>query len=223
MFAHSKPCLSFLTILSLIGCAHTPSETFTEPQPRETAWRIGDHAAGLPADTGLGFIALPVTQSAPNEAEPTEAEVAPAKTEPAAAEPLPVPSAPTTDAPTTDANATKHRSLTISLADQTFEYKEDESVVRSGPISSGRPGYPTPSGRFKVLGKDEDKVSSRYTNQLGMQAWMPYAIQFYGHYFLHEGWLPGYPDSHGCVRVGEQDARFLFERLRIGDPVLVVN
>jgi lipoprotein-anchoring transpeptidase ErfK/SrfK len=56
-----------------------------------------------------------------------------------------------------------------------------------------------------------------------MQAWMPYAIQFYGHYFLHEGWLPGYPDSHGCVRVGEQDARFLFERLRIGDPVLVVN
>jgi hypothetical protein len=155
MFAHSKPCLSFLTILSLIGCAHTPSETFTEPQPRETAWRIGDHAAGLPADTGLGFIALPVTQSAPNEAEPTEAEVAPAKTEPAAAEPLPVPSAPTTDAPTTDANATKHRSLTISLADQAFEYKEDESVVRSGPISSGRPGYPTPTGRFKVLGKDE--------------------------------------------------------------------
>jgi lipoprotein-anchoring transpeptidase ErfK/SrfK len=52
---------------------------------------------------------------------------------------------------------------------------------------------------------------------------MPYSIQFSGHYFLHEGWLPGYPDSHGCVRVGEQDARFLFERMQIGDPVSVVD
>ncbi|HSO82990.1 L,D-transpeptidase, partial [Thiocapsa sp.] len=81
----------------------------------------------------------------------------------------------------------------------------------------------TPRGTFSVLSKDKDKVSSRYTNQLGMQAWMPYSIQFYGHYFLHEGWLPGYPDSHGCVRVGEKDARFLFERMKVGDLVSVVD
>ena len=84
-------------------------------------------------------------------------------------------------------------------------------------------GYPTPTGKFAVLGKEKDKVSSRYTNQLGMQAWMPYAIQFHGHYFLHEGWLPGYPDSHGCVRLGEKDARFLFEQMQLGDPVDVVD
>ncbi|MCK7583122.1 MAG: L,D-transpeptidase [Chromatiales bacterium] len=165
----------------------------------------------------MGFIALPVTRSTPNEAKSDEAE------------PLSAPAEPASGAPTADAdvasrtNTAKRRALTISLGDQAFEYKEDEAVVRSGPISSGKPGNPTPTGRFKVLSKDEHKVSSRYTNQLGMQAWMPYSIQFYGHYFLHEGWLPGYPDSHGCVRVGEKDARFLFERLRIGDPVLVVN
>ena len=95
--------------------------------------------------------------------------------------------------------------------------------MRTGPISSGAAGSPTPTGRFAVLSKDLDKVSSRYTNQLGWQAWMPYSIQFNGHYFLHEGWLPGYPDSHGCVRVGEPDARFLFERLKIGDRVEVVE
>ncbi|NVZ08143.1 L,D-transpeptidase family protein [Allochromatium humboldtianum] len=185
---------------------------------------MGEYDEGPPADVGLGFIALPVTTDVQSNAESDEIEAAPARpAEPVASEPLPAPTEPTTDTLTADADAAKRRSLTISLGDQAFEYKEDESVVRSGPISSGKPGNPTPTGRFKVLSKDEHKVSSRYTNQLGMQAWMPYSIQFYGHYFLHEGWLPGYPDSHGCVRVGEKDARFLFERLRIGDPVLVVN
>ena len=224
MPVQSAPLLSFLAALSLVGCAHTPKETLSEPEPRETEWRIGEYDEGPPADVGLGFIALPVTTDVQSNAEPDEIEAAPARpAEPVASEPLPAPTEPTTDTLTADVDAAKRRSLTISLGDQAFEYKEDESVVRSGPISSGKPGNPTPTGRFKVLSKDEHKVSSRYTNQLGMQAWMPYSIQFYGHYFLHEGWLPGYPDSHGCVRVGEKDARFLFERLRIGDPVLVVN
>ena len=223
MSAPSTHLLPFLAALSLVGCAHTPSETISEPEPRETNWRVGDYDTGLPADMGMGFMALPVTTSAPSEAEPAETEAAPAKAESIAAKPSSLPTEPVTAAPTADADTAKRRSLTISLGDQAFEYKEDESVVRSGPISSGKPGNPTPTGRFRVLSKDEDKVSTRYTNQLGMQAWMPYSIQFYGHYFLHEGWLPGYPDSHGCVRVGEKDARFLFERLRIGDPVLVVN
>ncbi|EGV30301.1 ErfK/YbiS/YcfS/YnhG family protein [Thiorhodococcus drewsii AZ1] len=135
------------------------------------------------------------------------------------------PSSPTdtTSEPAADPSTVKKRALVISLADQTFDYSEDGETVRTGPISSGADGYPTPTGQFAVLSKDEDKVSSRYTNQLGMQAWMPYAIQFHGNYFLHEGWLPGYPDSHGCVRVGEPDARFFFERLQIGDPVTVTR
>ena len=115
------------------------------------------------------------------------------------------------------------RALTIQIGSQSFVYTEGDQVVRTGPISSGREGHRTPRGTFSVLSKQKDKVSSRYTNQLGWQAWMPYSIQFYGHYFLHEGWLPGYPDSAGCVRVGEKDARFLFERLKIGDLVSVVD
>ena len=123
-----------------------------------------------------------------------------------------------------DADAAKRvkvRALTISIGSQQFKYVEDGALVRTGPISSGARGYTTPTGKFAVLSKNADKVSSRYTNQLGMQAWMPYAIQFHGHYFLHEGWLPGYPDSHGCIRVGAEDARFLFDTLKIGDPVTV--
>lgn len=126
-----------------------------------------------------------------------------------------------TESPDGPGEAERARKLSISLGEQAFTYTEDDEVVRAGPISSGADGYPTPTGTFAILGKDEDKVSSRYTNQLGMQAWMPYAMQFHGHYFLHEGWLPGHPDSHGCVRVGEKDARFLFERMKVGDAVTV--
>jgi len=115
------------------------------------------------------------------------------------------------------------RSVRIALGSQQFVYAEAGVPVRTGSISSGVPGHSTPTGHFAVLSKEQDKISSRYTNQLGMQAWMPYAIQFHGNYFLHEGWLPGYADSHGCVRLDEDDARFLFERLRIGDKVDVVK
>lgn len=78
------------------------------------------------------------------------------------------------------------RALTIRIGSQSFVYTEGDQVVRTGPISSGREGHSTPRGTFSVLSKQKDKVSSRYTNQLGWQAWMPYSIQFYGHYFLHE-------------------------------------
>ncbi|MBK5966639.1 L,D-transpeptidase [Thiocystis minor] len=115
------------------------------------------------------------------------------------------------------------RVLTIKLDTQQFIYSVNGKTFKTGPISSGTTGYPTPTGKFAVLGKEKYKVSSRYTNQLGMQAWMPYAIQFHGPYFLHEGWLPGYPDSHGCVRLGEKDARFLFEQMQLGDPIEVID
>jgi len=115
------------------------------------------------------------------------------------------------------------RSLHIRLDSQAFEYFEDGEVLLAGPIASGKADAATPTGRFAVLSKDKDKVSSRYTNEIGTQAWMPYSLQFHGNYFIHEGWLPGYPASHGCVRLGHYDARLLFERMRVGDPVTVTR
>ncbi|MBK1710393.1 L,D-transpeptidase [Marichromatium gracile] len=192
-----------------------PSDTATDRNHPATAPTI------LLALTLLGSgCAAPPERPAP---EPVDAPVA---TAPAtvATEPQPPGTPPTTDpGPPSGPSDAARRAIRIDLGEQRFTYIEDGEPVHSGPISSGRAGHPTPRGRFAVLAKDIDKVSSRYTNQLGWQAWMPYAIQFHGHYFLHEGWLPGYPDSHGCVRVGERDARFLFERLRLGDRVEVVN
>jgi lipoprotein-anchoring transpeptidase ErfK/SrfK len=115
------------------------------------------------------------------------------------------------------------RALRFHLGNQTFDYFEDGDLIRTGPISSGKAGKHTPMGKFAVLGKDKDKKSSLYKNEIGTQAWMPYSLRFHGNYFIHEGWLPGYAASHGCIRLGYYDARLLFERMKIGDPVTVSN
>jgi lipoprotein-anchoring transpeptidase ErfK/SrfK len=113
------------------------------------------------------------------------------------------------------------RALTIYLDSQTFEYVEDDRVVASGPISSGSAQHPTPTGSFRVLSKDKNKRSGSYTNYFDQNTPMPYSLQFYGPYFIHEGWLPGHADSHGCVRLQYENARLLYSRIKVGDPVQV--
>lgn len=113
------------------------------------------------------------------------------------------------------------RVLTIYLGSQTFEYVEDDRVVASGPISSGSAEHPTPTGSFRVLSKQKDKRSGSYTNYFDQNTPMPYSLQFHGPYFIHEGWLPGHADSHGCVRLQYEDARLLYSRIKVGDPVHV--
>lgn len=115
----------------------------------------------------------------------------------------------------------QHRALTIYLGSQTFDYVEDDRVVVSGKISSGNAEHPTPTGDFRVLSKDINKRSGKYTNYFDENTPMPYSLQFSGPYFVHEGWVPGYADSHGCVRLHYEDARLLFHRIKVGDRVLL--
>lgn len=135
----------------------------------------------------------------------------------------PEPAAPISEVSPEALPEARSRTLEIDLAAQGFRYVEDERLVRAGAISAGSPEHPTPTGHFKVLNKDKDKVSGSYTNAYDMPTPMPYAMQFYGPYFIHEGWLPGYADSHGCVRLHYEDARFLFERMKRGDAVIITD
>ena len=93
--------------------------------------------------------------------------------------------------------------------------------MASGRVSTGTPEHPTPTGDFRVLSKDINKRSGKYTNYFDENTPMPYSLQFTGPYFVHEGWVPGHPDSHGCVRLHYEDAKFLFSRMKVGDRILV--
>lgn len=182
----------FLILPLLCGCAHRPVEPVAES--------VSDGAGGQDAALRQASVTTPP--------ESRSMRVRPAPIHPDKDPRYALPQA-------------QSRVLTIYLGSQTFEYVEDDRVVASGPISSGSSEHPTPIGSFRVLSKDKDKRSGKYTNYFDQNTPMPYSLQFLGPYFIHEGWLPGHADSHGCVRLSYEDARFLFSRMKVGDPVHV--
>lgn len=84
-------------------------------------------------------------------------------------------------------------------------------------ISSGAPGYKTPPGTFAVYRKEEMSWSVPY------ETWMPWASYFTGGIALHESPdVPGYPASHGCVRVPALFAEWLYGFAELGTEVRVL-
>ena len=111
----------------------------------------------------------------------------------------------------------------MRLKSQRFEYSEGGAVVHAGAVTSGSSEHPTPRGAYSVLAKHRSKQSGSYTNYFDKATPMPYALQFNGPFYIHEGWVAGRPESHGCVRLHYEDARFVYERMRLGDRIAVVD
>jgi len=107
--------------------------------------------------------------------------------------------------------------VVVSLADQMAYAYDGDDLVGVASVSTAREGYITPTGIFTVLGKDRDYRSKKYDN-----APMPFA-QFFTDYgiALHAGANPGYPASHGCIRLPSGFAKKLFSVTDVGTPVLV--
>jgi lipoprotein-anchoring transpeptidase ErfK/SrfK len=83
-------------------------------------------------------------------------------------------------------------------------------------ISSGQPGYSTPPGNFTVFRKEEMSWSVPYS------VWMPWSSYFNGGIALHQSdSVPGYPASHGCVRVPASFAKRVYNFAGYGMPVIV--
>ena len=109
--------------------------------------------------------------------------------------------------------------IVVSLADQRLYAYHGEQVVAWSNISSGRPGHDTPTGSFTVSEKDVDHHSSLYDN-----APMPYFMRLTdGGVGLHAGPLPGYPASHGCVRLPLNMARELYQHVEEGTHVDIIS
>jgi lipoprotein-anchoring transpeptidase ErfK/SrfK len=71
--------------------------------------------------------------------------------------------------------------------------------------------------------KDIDKRSGSYTNFFNRPTPMPYGLQFNGPYWVHEGYVTGKPESHGCVRLRHADAKFVYERIKVGDRIVIAD
>ena len=115
------------------------------------------------------------------------------------------------------------KSIVVDLSTQTATAYENERPVFSGQISTGTAKRPTPTGRFRVLEKDIDHVSSSWPKPNG-GAKMHYMLRLtnYG-IAMHLGFVPNYPASHGCIRMQNGFAQRMYNWAHVGLPVRVVG
>jgi alkylation response protein AidB-like acyl-CoA dehydrogenase len=107
--------------------------------------------------------------------------------------------------------------VVIALTEQlAFLYRGDK-LMAVATISTGRFDKPSPIGIFSVLDKKPFYRSKKYDN--APMPWMQ-RIDQYG-IALHGGYNPGYPASHGCIRLPLAFAKKLYSITDIGTPVLI--
>lgn len=110
-------------------------------------------------------------------------------------------------------------SIIVSLDEQRVHVYRNGVRIAVSTCSTGKPGHSTPTGVFIVLQKDRDHRSSTYNNapmpNMNRLTWDGVA--------LHAGNLPGYPASHGCVRLPLRFSALLFDVTHLGTPVIIAD
>lgn len=137
-------------------------------------------------------------------------------------------------------------SIVINLTKQTASFYKGDKLVGVSAVSTGREGYDTPAGRYKILQKSKDHVSGLYgdfvdasgtvvVKNVSVKDACPAGAKFQGSpmpYFMrltntgvgmHRGFLPGVPDSHGCIRMPEKMVKIYWDNAPMGTPVTIVN
>ena len=137
-------------------------------------------------------------------------------------------------------------SIVIHLGEQRAYFYKGKQLVGVSLISTGREGFDTPTGSFHIIQKDKDHVSSRFGDYDDAQgniikkqidrekdpmpkgavydgAVMPYFMRIVNGTGLHEGYLPGFPASHGCIRMPGFMAENFFYNVSVGTPVTITK
>jgi hypothetical protein len=109
--------------------------------------------------------------------------------------------------------------IVVSVPDQRVHVYRNGIRIGVSTCSTGKPGHDTPTGVFTILQKDKDHRSSTYNNapmpNMNRLTWDGVA--------LHAGKLPGYPASHGCVRLPLAFSERLFGITHVGTPVIIAG
>ena len=107
----------------------------------------------------------------------------------------------------------------VSLSRQRVTVYDADGWIMRAPVSSGKTGYETPAGIYSILQRKAEHYSNLYDD-----AEMPFMQRLtWSGIALHAGALPGYPASHGCVRMPRDFAERLFEVTRHGMRVIVMR
>jgi hypothetical protein len=109
--------------------------------------------------------------------------------------------------------------MVVNLATQRALLFRNGIPIAASSVSTGKPGYETPTGVFTVLEKKREHYSKTYDNapmpNMQRLTWKGIA--------LHAGKLPGYPASHGCIRLPPQFSSLLFGATHVGMTVVITS
>jgi hypothetical protein len=109
--------------------------------------------------------------------------------------------------------------VVVNLATQRAYVYRNGVRIAASTVSSGKKGHKTPTGVFTILQKNKDHKSNLYNN-----APMPYMQRLtWDGIALHAGNLPGFPASHGCIRLPMEFSKKLFEASSMGMTVVVTD
>ena len=134
--------------------------------------------------------------------------------------------------------------IIVHIGDQTAYFYKGNQLVGESTVSTGKPGFSTPPGSYQVLSKSPDHVSTVFGNYVDDYgniirfnidkrkdrcpsgahfdgAEMPYAMFFRGGYAMHQGYVPPYAASHGCIRLPKGMAERFYDAAPVGTPVVV--
>ncbi len=134
--------------------------------------------------------------------------------------------------------------IVIDLSEQRAAFYRGEKLVGDTVVSTGRNGFETPTGSYRIIQKDKDHASTLYgafvdadgdvvksdvdvtkdrppSGTVFRGAKMPYFLRFHGGYGLHGGRVPAHRASHGCVRLPRDMAPHFFRNADFGTPVIV--
>jgi lipoprotein-anchoring transpeptidase ErfK/SrfK len=107
--------------------------------------------------------------------------------------------------------------LIVSVKSQNVSFYANGKLVSQSPVSTGKATNPTPYGVFSVIQRNRHHRSNIYSG-----APMPYMQRLtWSGIALHEGKLPGYAASHGCIRLPERYADYLWRTIRMNTRVIV--
>jgi lipoprotein-anchoring transpeptidase ErfK/SrfK len=145
-----------------------------------------------------------------------------------------------------DEGASGKPRIIVHIGEQKAYFYKGRQLVGETTVSTGKPGFSTPPGHYTVVSKDAGHVSTvfgdyvdDYGNVISSNidsrkdprpkgshfdgARMPYAMFFRGGYAMHQGYVPPFAASHGCIRLPGQMAVRFFENAPVGTAVTVTE
>ena len=115
------------------------------------------------------------------------------------------------------ASARANVHVVVSIRNQSAWLVDGDRILMTSAVCTAKRGMHTPTGHFRVSEKDASHISTIY------HVAMPFYMRLSGKPFgMHAGYMPGYPASHGCIRMPREKAALFFRNVIVGTSVRIL-